>query len=475
MPRFLCSPVVFVVGFLLFRAAGFAVTTAGEYALYRDYGEAARATSLANLYRTRDVEYPPLAVWLGVAASAVTDALPDGVDRLTAWRPNPSRGVDGARYEVGLGVVLFAVDLACLGLVFVIARRVYPGEPVVPRLWLYTLATGALGLILYDRQDLVVGLFALAAVAAFLAERPAGCYALLTVGTAYKLVPALLLPVFVLAAASLRSGPGATSGRYLRAVVREAATAGVIFALWPLLTYLLYGERGFVYLTFHADRGLQLEAAVAWPLFVVETGTTVGHSYGSYTLRGALADRLAGWAKVAMLAAVAGGTLIAARGFWRSSKEPNPPTPFPGKEGGAGISPLSRRGRGWGVGSVVPHLIKSSLLVWLGFILANKVGSPQFLMWVGPLVPLVELRRRGERWWVGLLLVVLILTTLIFPCRYLDVRGPFLDDHTWAGPNALGLGLLAAKSVTLLTATVWLAALVWRSPVVEPDSPSEVA
>ena len=73
-----------------------------------------------------------------------------------------------ARYEVALGAALFAVDVACLVLVGLVARRAYPEEGPVAlagRMAAYVAATTACGLILYDRQDLVVGLFPLLALA----------------------------------------------------------------------------------------------------------------------------------------------------------------------------------------------------------------------------------------------------------------------------------------------------------------------
>ena len=120
--------IAFIIGFLVLRAALFAVTTAGEYALYREYAIGVRDTSLADLHRDRDIEYPPLATLFGVAVLFVADHLPPGVEHLTALRPETTLGVDHARYEVALGLVLFAVDVACLLLVHSIARRIYPDD-----------------------------------------------------------------------------------------------------------------------------------------------------------------------------------------------------------------------------------------------------------------------------------------------------------------------------------------------------------
>ena len=179
----------FFAAFLLVRIFLLAITTASEYALYYEYATVARQTSMADLHRERDIEYPPLATLFGVAVAHVADALPEGADRLTYFRPNPTRGVPYARYEVALGIVLLAVDLACLALVYLIARRVYPDEDAktrVGRLVLYFAATSAVGLILYDRQDLVVGLVAVLALAAFMQGWRVVAYAVLAAGGAYK-------------------------------------------------------------------------------------------------------------------------------------------------------------------------------------------------------------------------------------------------------------------------------------------------
>src|SRR5262249_22235436 len=87
------------VGFVTFRLVLFTIgTAASEYLLYYDYGDAARKTSLAELYRdpNRNVEYPQLAVLFGSAVGVVADHLPDGAHRWTAARGNEFKGIDHA-------------------------------------------------------------------------------------------------------------------------------------------------------------------------------------------------------------------------------------------------------------------------------------------------------------------------------------------------------------------------------------------
>ncbi len=57
------------------------------------------------------------------------------------------------------------------------------------------------------------------------------------------------------------------------------------------------------------------------------------------------------------------------------------------------------------------------------FIAFGKVLSPQFLLWLIPLVPLVVGRRGLAA--VALLTTALLLTQVWFPQRYFDYAGPF--------------------------------------------------
>ncbi len=441
-----------VAGFLLLRAALFAVTTAGEYALYQSYAQGARDTSLAELYRVRNVEYPPLGILFGVVALHVTDVLPDGVEKLTVFRPNPSRSVESSRYEVGLSLTLFLVDLACLLLVYLVARKAYPDESpsrMAARLGVYVAASTAIGLIMYDRQDLVVGLFPMLALIAFARNWSLVAYAVLSAGVAYKLVPVLLFPLWVLAFTAIRSAP-ATTRSFLLAMVKEAAIAGLILAAYPVLSYLLWGPRSFLFLTFHSDRGLQLESSAAWLVFVFDPDALVGYSHGSHSVLSPLANRVA---KLATLATVAGEVFVVVlvgRGFWQAATGPNPPD----------------RNR------MVTHLATGSLLAWLAFILFNKVGSPQYLLWLVPLLPLLPLRSRCDWGFAVVLLLGMFFTSLVFPGQYPLVRGELirgdedaeLTQQVWSGPIPLGTAMIAAKSISLTTAFVWLTVIVWRSP-----------
>ena len=450
----------FAAAFITFRLILFLLgTTGSEYLLYQDYGESARDKPIGEMYRDRDIEYPHLAVLFGTAAGWVADRLPADAHRWTAARPNAYHGDSYARYEAGLSVVLAALDVVCLVLVYLLGHNFYPAEGVhrrVGRLLVYTVATGMLAPILYDRQDLVVAFFALAALLTLANGWTVPGYVLLVVGTAYKLVPGLLLPVWVFAAATRRSGPNATFKRFIRATIIEASLAGAILLVWPVATYYFGGgERGFVFLTFHSKRGLQLEAPLAWPTMLLDPQAVVGHGYGSYNFVSPFADQIAGILKWAMLLSVAVTGLIAGRGYWRMARASERPS-----SGALGI-----------------HALASAILVWMAFILTNKVGSPQYLLWIAPLIPLLPLRGASAWCWTALTIAACGLTSLVFPTFYKYVKGADVPDHpgTWAGPDGWCVVLLTARSLALLAATLWLGVVVWRStrpvPTITPSSP----
>jgi len=441
-----------ILTFLLSRILFYLITTAGEYRLYKSYGDDARSTSLADLYSNRDIEYPHLGVAFGAAVGFVADHSPGFLKYTVRLRPNKfeqpyneepqeRRDLDD-QYEAALGVVLFAIDASCLWLVFAIARRAYPNDGPFERarrLFLYVLFTGGCGLILYDRQDLVVAWLALLALWCLAADRPRLGYVVLAVGAAYKLIPALLLPVWVIAAATAACGPGASFGRWVRTIVFEAAIAGAILALWPALTYFAGGgERGFLYLTWHSRRGLQLEAPAAFPVLLADRSVEFGSSYGSFNLRGETPDRVAKLMGLLMPLTALLGMGVAARGLWITRGERNR----------------------------IPLVAASCMLIWLAFVAFNKVGSPQYLMWIAPLVPLLALNTRAERKWAFVLLVCIFDTMLIYPCRYKrDLVGDILheDPRTWSGPTPFGVFLLGIKSLTMVICSVWYAAIVWTA------------
>jgi hypothetical protein len=107
------------------------------------------------------------------------------------------------------------------------------------------------------------------------------------------------------------------------------------------------------------------------------------------------------------------------------------------------------------------------MLIWLAFIVTCKVGSPQYLLWLMPLLPLMPRRTERERQWAWGLVAAALVVTMTYPYMWWAVHGPYKvgRQDTWTGPNAFGYALLATRWGMLLGLTVWLGFRLRNEPV----------
>ena len=165
----------------------------------------------------------------------------------------------------------------------------------------------------------------------------------------------------------------------------------------------------------HARRGLQVESLGAGVLLAAHQvgglALEVGSSAGSQNIVGSGADVVAALLLVAQVAVVVGIWIAFARG--PADKE---------------------------------RLVRYSAAAVCAFVILGKVLSPQFLIWLFPLVPLVAGRRGAIA--TGLVGLAAVLTQVWFPTRYWDLVS------LAAGPSwlvvARDLVLLATLAVLVL-------------------------
>jgi hypothetical protein len=110
-----------------------------------------------------------------------------------------------------------------------------------------------------------------------------------------------------------------------------------------------------------------------------------------------------------------------------------------------------------------PRLLAGfALLLMLIGIVANKVFSPQYLLWVLPLIALVDLSRPARRLYFVGTLAASYLTMRIFPDCFLDdivcLVGREGDMPIFDGPTPYGAFLLLTRNALFLALT---AALAW--------------
>jgi hypothetical protein len=278
-------------------------------------------------------------------------------------------------------ISLFASEMAlvlvaALVLTVLAARRLRgPWAWPVP-----ALSFAACALLLYpvavSRYDAVVALtLALAAYGAPLGGRYLLlAYASLGFGAAAKLVPALATAPLAL---------------QRRGVVRGYATFLVVLALFFGSALVLAGGAFLESFGYHAARGLQVESLAASILIALGLVSGVAFEYGAFEVRG-VGDDLAASVSVAVTGA---WLLITALVMYRKHRV--------GGFGGAGFP-------------------RYAAALILAFMLGSKVLSPQYVIWLLPLVPLSFGGVAGA----GISAVFVAAcwaTTQVFPTHYADL------------------------------------------------------
>ena len=228
------------------------------------------------------------------------------------------------------------------------------------------------GSLILSRFDLWPALLAAAALAALLRAHHRFGWALLGAAVAAKLWPLVLVPLAF-----------AWSARHGRA---RASLAGLAVAVAAFVPFAIVAPHGlWSSLTGQASRPLQIESLGA-AIF-----TTFGHprvvsTHGSQNLAGH-------GAAAATFALLQVAVLVA---LWI----------------GFARGPATRE-----------RFLRYVAACVCAFIAFGKVLSPQFLLWLIPLVPLVRGRRGLAA--AALLTASLLLTQVWFPQRYWDYAGPF--------------------------------------------------
>jgi Glycosyltransferase family 87 len=353
---------------------------------YQTYGEGVVRGEVP--YRDFDVEYPP-----GALPTFVVPAI-----------GSPSEHGYRSRFDLLMlvcGIGALAAMAAALGALGAGPIRLVWGlafTGVTPLL---------LGPVVLTRYDLWPAALATAALAALCAGRDRLSFALLGVAATAKVYPAVLAPLYV-------------AHVWRRRGAREAGVAlgiglGVTAAIFAPFVALAPGGV-WDSVVRQVTRPLQIESLGSAVLIAAHhlfgLGLRVETSHGSQNLAGSLPDAV-GAAESALL--LAG---LAALWLWFVRR------------------PRSRE-----------TLVRTSAAAVCVFVAFGKVLSPQYMIWLIPLVPLV----RGRRGFAAgsLLATALLLTQLWFPKQYWNLVFGFGGYES---------ALVLARDVVLLGL---LALLVW--------------
>jgi uncharacterized membrane protein len=293
----------------------------------------------------------------------------------------------------------FAWEMAACGVVLVAVVAIVRREAA----FYVALAPVLAGSLILSRFDLWPALLTVAALAALLRERHGLGWGLLGAAVAAKLWPLVIVPLAL--AWSYRAGR------------LRAALAGLAVAAAAFVPFAIVAPHG-LWASLHgqASRPLQIESLGA-SLFTVFGHPHVISSHGS--------QNVAGHGAVATLFTLLQVSVLVA--LWIAFAR----HPATGE-----------------------RLLRYLAAAVCAFIVFGKVLSPQFLLWLIPLVPLVRGRRGLAA--TGTLTLALVLTQAWFPRRYWDYIYGF--HHA---------GAVLARNVTLVALLV---VLVWPDRVAQTGS-----
>jgi Mannosyltransferase (PIG-M) len=277
----------------------------------------------------------------------------------------------------------------------------------------------ALGSVILSRFDLWPAALTACALAALVSSRFRLGHALVGLGAAAKFYPGVLLPLAVAYTWKRR-------GRR-EALTCLALTLGAFAVVF--LPFVVLAPGGVWHsVSIQLGRPLQVESLGAALLLVGHHvfgfGLAGETSHGSQNLDGAAADALGVASTVAQVAVLVW--------IWVSfARQP----------------------------ATSALLVRASAAAVCAFVAFGKVLSPQFLIWLIPVVPLVQ-GRRGL--WAGaLLLAALVLTQIWFPSRYFRLALDFEPGLTW---------VLLARDLTLAALALLLATSL-RRDATRPEYP----
>jgi hypothetical protein len=324
--------------------------------VYQGYGDAVLDGRVP--YRDFDLEYPPAALPAFVLPALARDEDYRGTFELCMW-------ACAVAALIALGLALTAV------------------EATPPRLFgavaFFGLAPLALGSVILSRFDLWPAALTIWTLAALLSGRPRIGLGVLGLAVAAKIYPLVLLPIALVWVGRRRG-------------VREALIGLGVFAAVVaacFVPFLILSPGGVAHsIGEQLGRPLQLEALGSSFLLAAHRlglyDPAVVNSHGSQNLAGALPDNLAALqTAVQAVAVIVVWVLVATRDR--------------GREG----------------------LLVASAAAVSAFVAFGKVLSPQFLIWLLPLVPAVA----GATGLAagGLFALALVTTQSWFPFRYWDV------------------------------------------------------
>jgi uncharacterized membrane protein len=340
-------------------------------------------------YQDFTVEYPPMALAFFTLPRLFASSL--------------------STYHIAFVIEILIFDV--LGIIILAKLSQRLGLKPVENLTIYTVILLAIGPIMVYRYDIIPAVIVLQSLYFFSRQKYGFAWVLLAVGVMTKVYPLVIAPVFLLYQ---------VSQRHYRKAVWGVVTFAAVLAVFIIAGLLLSPQGFWNSFSLQLQRGLHADSTYSSLLLLGKTLGLVQANIQiveptplSVDVVSPLAGTLARIAQFVVIAALASLYWL----YFRRAKSTH------------GLPGYTDQRK-------MLSLIKYSFLCVLVFMLTSNVLSPQFLIWLLPVIPIVTHRWRYAPWL--LFTIACILTYYLFPTHYND----FAHDKSGVVYILLGRNLL---------------------------------
>lgn len=412
--------------------------------VYHKYSKTYINSSMSEMYAAHTIEYPPLAILLATVTESIAASAPD-CGALGDKFPIFKYPRDFANFKFVYRLEMTACVFAMFIVLLYALHTFLPYETRsewAERVLVFVMGLARLSYFVLDLLDSVLSLCMLTALVLIRSRvHYFWSFLVLGLGIAFKIVPVVLVPLWILGSLPLSTMAAANPLGWARLGVL-ACWRGILVTALTLAYFvpflLIVGPRSLDFYEFHRDRCIEFQSTYATFLGVANrlTGLELMTSAksGSYEVDSSMSSLLAHIAPVLSAASIIAATSLflaivraAALGRSRTNSETR---------------------------TAITHGADFTLcmiLVLLVFLLTNKVFSPQYVLWLIPLAALIPATGwRRRRLQIGFLALCFV-TYLICPRWDGHVFGTqtCLDPVTSAGPTDRGLALLIGRTIIL--------------------------
>jgi hypothetical protein len=381
---------------------------------------------------SRIIEYPPLAVtWI---------TLPNIFLKLDKNAPvQDAYNTYVSEYSYMYKIFCFVADLACFLFLVFVCGRVYGARQAIVRALVLIIFGIILIHVFYDRLDIILGELIAVSLALLILDRNyLFSFFILSIGINFKLIPLLLIPLWLL---------GSLPSEYFSDLFDRQKIAGKAIALLQRICmlllmiaaiavpyYLVYGDKAYAFLAYHTERGVQIESLYSsLMLFIncfINLNVHVFYSFKADNISTTISDF---FLQISTPLVIVSFLLLTAYTF------------FTFKRNALTLKDERKWNRGQNMAGAHRDIfiLLAALFVSVS-ILFSKVFSPQYLLWIVPLVMLFPFTKENNivsSLSFASLFAASVVTTAIFPYLY------YSDVAIKTGPTPLGTFLLIAKNL----------------------------